>query len=269
MRTPSRAFTLVELLVVIGIISILISILLPSLAAARSSAVSIQCQSNLRQLSQASLLYATDNQGFYPPAHYEFVTANLHRWHGTRPNTVSPFSFVTSPLQPYLGEGTMIRRCGALDLPQVSDVNIAFESACGGYGYNDAYIGSSMGVDEGKFVGIYAWEKNIVNVPAKISQILRPSETVQFTDAAMGQAKSVLIEYSFATSPLFPGYNFPSSSPSVHFRHRGKANIVWADGHTSSEAMEWTVPTNVYGASNQQLGLGWFGPRDNSLFDRD
>jgi prepilin-type N-terminal cleavage/methylation domain-containing protein len=59
-------FTLVELLVVIGVIALLISLLLPALSRARSQARAVRCMSNIRQLGVGLRLYATDNRDCYP-----------------------------------------------------------------------------------------------------------------------------------------------------------------------------------------------------------
>jgi prepilin-type N-terminal cleavage/methylation domain-containing protein len=65
---PNAAFTLVELLVVIGIIAVLIAILLPALQQARRQASMVQCQSNMKQLAMGMLMYIQQNKGKHPPS---------------------------------------------------------------------------------------------------------------------------------------------------------------------------------------------------------
>src|SRR5947209_8784167 len=73
------AFTLVELLVVIGIISVLVAILLPALGAARESAKTTKCLSNLRQIGSALQQYANDHKGCLVPGDYYGVFDGFDR----------------------------------------------------------------------------------------------------------------------------------------------------------------------------------------------
>lgn len=265
----TKAFTLIELLVVISVIALLMAILMPALGAARSESRSLACKSNLRQLLLASIGYATENDGSYAPAASDmWDNSGLHRWHGFRDTRDDPFDPLRGPLAGYLADGR-VKECPAkVDFLKGRDWSANFEQGSGGYGYNMTYIGSRTW--QGGTSSVQAWKDSYART-TRMAEIASPGETVMFADTAMAKDREFLIEYSFVEPPFAVFNGQPAAgfylSPSIHFRHRDRANIGWADGHIDPRRMARLDDTNVYGIDSAEMKLGWLEPVDNSLYD--
>lgn len=264
-----KAFTLIEILVVISVIALLLAILMPALAAARAQTRSLVCKMHLRQLLLANISYASENDGFFAAAASDMLDGpGLHRWHGIRDNLNEPFDPQRGPLASYLSD-SRVKECPAkVNFIKNADWNTNFEQGCGGYGYNMTYIGSRLWQ-----TGLKS-EQDWINAYAKttkIQEIKIPAMTLFFSDTAISNDANSLIEYSFAEPPFAVQNGFPVTSfymsPSIHFRHRDKANTGWGDGHVSNCEIAPFDNTNVYKVKSADLNLGWFDPIDNSQFD--
>jgi prepilin-type N-terminal cleavage/methylation domain-containing protein len=88
MKSRPRAFTLIEILVVIGIIGVLMALLLPALEKAREQANNLRCAANLNQIGIALLIYSNENQGKYPRTDY---VADAPLTKGTDAASADPF----------------------------------------------------------------------------------------------------------------------------------------------------------------------------------
>jgi prepilin-type N-terminal cleavage/methylation domain-containing protein/prepilin-type processing-associated H-X9-DG protein len=262
MNRRIKAFTLIEMLVVISVIALLIAIILPSLNAVKASGKSVVCRSNIRQLTIANTGYASDNNGQYVLAARDIFGANNHRWYGVRDNSTDPFDTKRSALFPHLGSEVM--DCPAKRrFKELSPLEAQYDAGAGGYGYNSIYIGSKICKTD--------YEDISCKDSARENEARNPSKTLMFADTAMAHDGDY-IEYSFAEPRYFVRNGEELSegwdpAPSIHFRHRKKASIAWADGHATSEKIGKSDVVNPDGTKPYEMNIGWFNPMDNSLFD--
>lgn len=242
MKRTSAAFTLVELLVALAVIAILVALLLSAVQGARDRGDATQCVSNLRQLALANLSYAGEHDGQYVIAQDQ---TNRIRWHGVRDSVEGKFDPTQGPLAPYLGTEGRVKLCPTLKNVLTGDQS--FEDGTGGYGYNAAYIGGTP---------LNTWAAE------RIGRVEQPARTVMFTDTAFPRAEG-LQEYAYCEpwQTEYPLLRFRGAlSASVHFRHLGKANVAWCDGHVTSEPPTKLDPGNGYGGDGVKWKIGWFGP---------
>src|SRR4051812_4302215 len=215
-RTFTSAFTLVELLVVIGIIAVLIGMLLPALSRAQEAAKTTQCLANLRQLTTMASAYVAENRGSYPPAQYvdsRTTPPTFVNW------DFSKFGSTVSPGLLWSGRTNLrVQQC-----PSYTGGSTSAGDPYTGYNYNTSFIGRGQG--------------ELNPAPAHASQVRKPSETVIFGDGQWSQGAN-----KFMRSPLPSPFEDPAvfstgsnakAAGTQGFRHAKNklTNVAFCDGH--------------------------------------
>jgi prepilin-type processing-associated H-X9-DG protein/prepilin-type N-terminal cleavage/methylation domain-containing protein len=239
---PRRgAFTLVELLVVIGIIAVLIGILLPALNAARRASYQVACASNLRQMGIAMVMY--HNEWKYYPGHIASADGN---------GGGAIYAVWPTRLRKYMKGNQGVFRCPTQEpsrfdwLPNQTTPPVAKNTDTGygynqgeslllrdnanfSYGYNDwgtgqdptnnAIItdGSPTPSSKQRGLGGDLWGKT---KELKVSRVRKPAEMIAIADSIPDGI------YDFAIDPMNP-----KEAPSAI--HKGGANVLWCDGHVT------------------------------------
>jgi prepilin-type processing-associated H-X9-DG protein len=140
------AFTLVELLVVIGIIALMIAILMPALSTARAQAKSVTSLSNLRQVGIGLVQYRVENKGYYPVASWNKLNDRARfRW----ADAIYPYMKNTEVyMSPQLDEAERVRmnkpffHATTMTASDGSEIIPGKTVYWGGYGYNWQYLGN-------------------------------------------------------------------------------------------------------------------------------
>jgi len=273
-----RAFTLIELLIIIAMIAILAAMLLPALSRARSAADSAVCRSNLRQLTLGLHMYVEQEKA-YPP----------HAW--IAPLLLGPFIGASFPgnnlvIQPpndptlgpvtYLGGPQSVYAC-----PGYNRLRGAFWSEAsiddprvdsGSYAYNQG--GSSLT----NTVGLGAWPSVLSGanwgppfIPRRANEVVAPSDMIAFGDAAFFSPVAVQANYRPYPQGIPPlNYVFyydlygeivlgqprdPADAQNVRAyrqRHGGKWNIGFCDSHVENLA-----PRNLFDRTNSSVAQRW------------
>lgn len=296
-QTPS-GFTLVELLVVIGIIALLISILLPSLVKARQQAQEVQCASNLRQWGMAFQMYVGSNKGVLPEdASNDGTDSSQTGAIGFNPNFPSfggqyedYNSYWFNALPPLLGQQSYYSQqqlafSKKAKLPNQDD-NSLFTCPAGTpaifgavpdsitNGYYNLWFVPTTG---GSAVQNPTYCCYVMNSKLNHSlQILYPNWEAPIKMSALRPAAItvLMIEKRMAPGELPLKKTDPFFGTSLgHIkgcwnrftaRHRKGGNILFADCHvawmTNAEVIQYTTPTNY----NQPAKLIWdpYGPAD-------
>ena len=192
-------FTLVELLVVIGMIAILVALLLPALSSAKSQARRAHCMSTLRQYGLALTMYVGENR-FYPPATGKGYWFQVISNYLPAPRDGTPF-------------GYQFLRCAQPDHRKV----------LGSYGYNGLGLTTTF---PGKVLGLGV-DGDPRNMTSE-SMVKNPSEMI-----AIGDTWNLGVPLDVFNCLLTPnpasGHLAASSLPSN--RHSGGANMMFCDGH--------------------------------------
>jgi prepilin-type N-terminal cleavage/methylation domain-containing protein/prepilin-type processing-associated H-X9-DG protein len=249
-RSKQNGFTLVELLVVIGIVALLISILLPALNKARQAAITVQCAARMRQLTTATFMYVNDNRGYLPPIveGYKKFPGNSGDWAG--PGSLFPAG-TTGYLAKYLGAKGANNALTAARLyccPTFDTPDLGFVSWGNSYRYNSILGGLDKPRLQAAYGGTWTGGTWHFTLPWKIQQVRLSSGMALFGEGDTSQGQLWHQWMALDTEPAKnangmyghnPRYGILLHNAKAGSVMRGVTNIGYCDG--SVRSVPWMV----------------------------
>lgn len=291
-RVGAAAFTLVELLVVIGIIALLISILMPALSKARSAANNIACSSNLRQIGSGMMMYAAESTGWLPSVRVRNtgnpIIGNRDLW-STLIGKYIGFKSITGtfggandvvPNPRYVGPPLGVLRCPAEDFLRI-DSGVQYNGTYPGEAFNSwNNVGHSSYVMNYRAGGGYARNGPGATTPgfchANVKRgaevyLVMDGQSVQDPGAGAFRAAphwaGVQVDVAWSVGPIArtPSEVAPRNQAAASFRHGTRngaenvnswVNMLWCDGHVSPVPRGEMVNLIQRGGPNDTSDIG-------------